>query len=182
MTTALEKYRAALQRRAEVEAEVKSEVQAAFGEMATAIFEQHPDITGFAWAQYTPYFNDGDACTFSANIDEITIRAKVPPKEGDYDVEEHAEGEWNHQYCGWSEPVLYEWMKNKPQKEQDDWLAARRKDFEESRAENPVLLPACVAIKKFLAEFHDDLEGLFGDHVQVWVTPDGVTPEEYCHD
>lgn len=26
-----------------------------------------PDLEAFHWTQYTPYFNDGDACTFSVN-------------------------------------------------------------------------------------------------------------------
>jgi hypothetical protein len=31
------------------------------------VFEKHPELLAVRWAQYTPYFNDGDACTFRVN-------------------------------------------------------------------------------------------------------------------
>ncbi len=33
------------------------------------IFDKHPRIQSVSWVQYTPYFNDGDACTFSVCSD-----------------------------------------------------------------------------------------------------------------
>lgn len=32
----------------------------------------HPTVLGVRWQQYTPYFNDGDACTFSSG--DVAIR------------------------------------------------------------------------------------------------------------
>jgi hypothetical protein len=32
-----------------------------------AFFDEHPEVYGFAWNQYTPYFNDGETCTFRMN-------------------------------------------------------------------------------------------------------------------
>src|SRR5688572_27883088 len=29
--------------------------------------EDHPEIQQISWTQYTPYFNDGDECTFGVN-------------------------------------------------------------------------------------------------------------------
>jgi hypothetical protein len=34
---------------------------------AKALFEKYPEMEEFSWTQYTPYFNDGDQCEFSAN-------------------------------------------------------------------------------------------------------------------
>lgn len=31
------------------------------------IFEKRPEVESFSWTQYTPYFNDGDPCTFSSH-------------------------------------------------------------------------------------------------------------------
>jgi hypothetical protein len=31
------------------------------------LFVRHPDARGFRWSQYTPFFNDGDPCTFSSD-------------------------------------------------------------------------------------------------------------------
>lgn len=30
-------------------------------------FKSLPNYTGLSWTQFSPYFNDGDACTFSVN-------------------------------------------------------------------------------------------------------------------
>lgn len=58
--------------------ELRGQIQAAKVEMkrlapdllrerAQQIFEQHSDLDSFGWTQYTPYFNDGDACVFGVN-------------------------------------------------------------------------------------------------------------------
>lgn len=31
------------------------------------VFTDHPEIKAYGWAQYTPYFNDGEPCEFSVN-------------------------------------------------------------------------------------------------------------------
>lgn len=33
------------------------------------IFEEYPNLISFSWDQYTPYFNDGEVCEFSAYVD-----------------------------------------------------------------------------------------------------------------
>ena len=38
-----------------------------FTDLTKTIFEDHPKLESFGWSQYTPYFNDGETCTFSAN-------------------------------------------------------------------------------------------------------------------
>jgi len=40
-----------------------------FTEMSTELFNENPTLMGFGWTQYTPYFNDGDVCTFRCNSD-----------------------------------------------------------------------------------------------------------------
>ena len=37
--------------------------------LATAVFDENPKLTSFSWRQYTPSFNDGDACYFGADTD-----------------------------------------------------------------------------------------------------------------
>ncbi len=44
-------------------------VKEAFRNAAKSLFADNPDIVSFSWTQYTPYFNDGDECTFGAHID-----------------------------------------------------------------------------------------------------------------
>ncbi len=33
----------------------------------TEFFKSHPEVEAVRWTQYTPHFNDGDACEFSRN-------------------------------------------------------------------------------------------------------------------
>lgn len=40
------------------------EAQAAFAEATKEFFIATPEISTLEWTQYTPYFNDGDECTF----------------------------------------------------------------------------------------------------------------------
>lgn len=42
-------------------------------EEAKKIFEKYPELDNFAWTQYTCYFNDGEACYFSANTYEYCL-------------------------------------------------------------------------------------------------------------
>ncbi len=44
-----------------------------FTEKSKVLFEKNPGLESFAWTQYTPYFNDGDTCRFSAHIDKPDI-------------------------------------------------------------------------------------------------------------
>jgi hypothetical protein len=41
-----------------------------FQEIAKSLFETYPQMESFSWQQYTPYFNDGDTCEFSAHVDK----------------------------------------------------------------------------------------------------------------
>ncbi len=40
-----------------------------FSESIKELFNIYPDLEIITWTQYTPYFNDGDECVFSANTD-----------------------------------------------------------------------------------------------------------------
>ncbi len=61
-------------------------VKEVFTEGAMVVFDAHPRLKSFSWRQYTPYFNDGDTCTFSANADycDVTLSGA---NEGDEDIE-----------------------------------------------------------------------------------------------
>lgn len=49
--------------------EARVEAKKLFTEESKQLFEEHPKLIGFRYSQYTPYFNDGDECTFSANTE-----------------------------------------------------------------------------------------------------------------
>lgn len=47
--------------------------KSAFLEAANDLFTEEPKLVRFAWKQYTPYFNDGNTCTFSVHGDYPSI-------------------------------------------------------------------------------------------------------------
>lgn len=45
----------------------------AFKEHSKELFDRHPKMKEYSWCQYTPYFNDGEPCTFRANTSDPDI-------------------------------------------------------------------------------------------------------------
>lgn len=130
-----------------------------FSQEAKHLFERHPVLVGFGWTQYTPYFNDGDVCNFSRN--GLSIQFTSSKETLKYDLCE----------LDYYESSAF-----------TRWDSSLRKsiplegDFTAEKA-------AGSEVTKFMAAFTDEqLEGMFGDHVQVIVTRDGVEVEEYNHD
>lgn len=153
--SAAEKFKAAKEIVNKARAEANQIVKEAFSEMAKAVFESNPDLKGFRWTQYTPYFNDGDTCTFSTNSGYPDL---FHPKDeaNSYDNED------DDAEIGWiSDPYWYD--------EYKDLKSPLRKAYKD--------------VQSFLGEFDDDdfLE-MFGDGVRVTVTPEGVDVSEYDHD
>jgi len=66
-----EKIEALKAKVAELNKQVREESQRLLNEGFTEVFEKYPKLLSFSWNQYTPYFNDGDECTFSVNTDSL---------------------------------------------------------------------------------------------------------------
>jgi len=63
--------------KAKYEAMLKSEGKAILGGAFKSFFDACPNVDAVRWRQYTPYFNDGDVCTF--RLREPTFRfVEVP--------------------------------------------------------------------------------------------------------
>lgn len=125
------------------------------------LFEENPRLKSFGWTQYTPYFNDGDTCTFSANTDYLYING-----------EHEDDADWSQ------EKKVISWG-----------TYNRDKRVYEGRIEqdNPNYIPelanASKKVKKFLGVFDDEFyRRQFGDHVQITITENGITTDNYEHD
>lgn len=124
--------------------------------MLKPLFEKSQGkIKSFGWTQYTPYFNDGDECTFSVNLD--------------YSLE--VNGEDTDEINGLDWRIKY-YLKNGEYSEEktDEW------DIE--------LFKLVEEFKEILSSIDDEFyKDLFGDHVQVTVYENGnIEVEEYEHD
>jgi hypothetical protein len=69
----LAEYQNAIKKIAEAKQVVQNTAKEVFAELASPLFEAHPQLENFSWRQYTPYFNDGEPCEFSANKDAESI-------------------------------------------------------------------------------------------------------------
>ncbi|MEU1800827.1 hypothetical protein [Streptomyces sp. NPDC019937] len=127
-----------------------------------------PTILEFGWRQYTPYFNDGDPCTF--NVHGVWIRT-----DADRDVEDTYELEpFTHPSIG--KVTGGEWVEDAdgPRKR----VGARYEGPDQARFERCKALEAAVEG----GEFYDVLLDAFGDHARVTVRRDGIEIEFYDHD
>lgn len=159
--------------------EIHKESQKAFKQMVKDIFKKYQNLQSFAWHQYTPYFNDGDTCTFSAYIDYIYLNGS-DESECLYDVQE-----FMNQVKDKKKSIA---KLEKEIKSGDKWLVERnRQRIEEINNTNieevTIKYNTMKDIFNCLSLVGEDvLQSMFGDHVSVIVSRDGITTEEYEHE
>jgi hypothetical protein len=122
-----------------------------------------PTIVEFGWRQYTPYFNDGEPCTFSAHGTWVRTT-------DDEDVDEDELEMWGHRSLG---------------KVPGDFNEQTRK-WETRPYEGPdeARYHRCKALEGAVegGHFEHVLLDSFGDHANITVRRDGIEVEFYDHD
>lgn len=73
MAKAVEKFAEFKKAYEEAKISMLEKAGAAFKELVSDIFKQFPDLKSFGWTQFTPYFNDGDTCSFRVYTNNIYI-------------------------------------------------------------------------------------------------------------
>lgn len=138
--------------------ELTSQLRGDFAPMLKPLFEKsNGKIESITWNQYTPYFNDGDECTFSTNFDYFSINGE--------NVDDIDALDWRIRYHIEDDKEKIEKYPLQP-----EW------DFE--------LYRIVEEFKEILNSIDDEFyKDLFGDHVEVTVKSDGtVETKEYDHD
>ena len=145
----------------ELQEEMKTEFKEVFTGETKELFEKYSWLKEISWTQYTPYFNDGDACEFYVN-DDCAVNGCTS-----YGKEPYAEA--------WSS-ILFE----------DDGEAA---EFAETVKGNDSLATEFEEVQTkaselvgFLSSNDEIAMAMFGDHAKVSVQADGVYVEELEHD
>ncbi len=131
------------------------------------------------WRQYTPYFNDGDPCEFSTSEVRFRLNSELDTG-GDYE-----DGFFYHndpQLAGGieTETRYVEYKTPDSYGRRGGWETVTTGVVYERH-------PAADAVDVFSTAFHSGafenaLYDLFGDHVEVTVTPTGIVASEYDHD
>ena len=132
-----------------------------FEEWCKEFFERNESVGSFSWNQYTPYFNDGDSCVFSANTDYIKVNG------------EYAEdSDWI------SEKTITSYgTYNRETKKYEGRVEVPNPSYE------PELAKATREIQDFLQNFDNEFYmSRFGDHTEIVVSRDGIEVEDYEHE
>ena len=132
-----------------------------FTDLQKEIFTKYPELESFGWSQYTPYFNDGDTCIFSANTDYIKMNDEYAEDSNWFNKNNVIDwGKWNNSTRG------YEGRVEEP-----------------NNLYNKKLANAHDEIVNFLSYFDDDFYlSKFGDHAEIIITKDSLTIEDLDHD
>lgn len=135
----------------------------------------HPLFLSCRWRQYTPYFNDGDPCVFSAY--GFGLRVNLPGGGADPEaVSGYDESDDRHYY---HQDGIPEVVGNRPYR----WVSHERV-FDDYVGEHEDLYDAARAVEAAIdeGEFLSVLMDLFGDHAMVTVRKDKIVVDEYSHD
>ena len=141
--------------------ELHKKSEEAFLAGAKEIFKSFPELESVSWSQYTPYFNDGDTCRFSANTDYLSVNGEYADDNDTLNPTIITNyGTWNR------EKRKYEGRVEEPNPKFDKKLSE-----------------GVDAMSDFLGVFDNDFYyEQFGDHVKVTITSQGVDTEDYEHD
>ena len=139
-----------------------------FATLAKLLFETHPRLSQFSWRQYTPYWNDGDACSFSANTEypRIKLVREDAVQESLFESSAIVDGD----AAGYEEDDDDENM--------EVWVS--KEDRKNPTADQKIY----IDVIDFLAQFTEDMYlEIFGDHVTVTISRSGgISVQEYDHE
>lgn len=151
---------------AEIKKKYQDQLQEKFKLVLNEIFKENPSLLAIEWTQFTPYFNDGDACIFG--VQEVGFYIKGP----NFDEKDLKKLSYNHYQ---DEDNLGDDL-DKSVIIVDGYSVKREENIEGDLAQT------LHNFYEILYGMSDVLETTFGDHVHVIVKPKGVDVEEYDHD
>jgi len=192
---------------ADAMAQMKSDSQSLIEQAAQELFRAAPEINHIYWIQYTPYFNDGEPCSFSRHDiyyvltgdTEVDGEGSYLYTKQDYDTA-LANLEEVRKYVadptGWFEEVKIK--KNLGVAAKPDWYrpwpytveAAQEKVAEIELQQQLYTMEDADRINNAFQAFYecmalipdDIMLAVYDDHVRVKISRNGTEVEEYRHD
>jgi hypothetical protein len=161
--------------------------QIALKEAFSDFFDAHPEATAIVWTQYTPYFNDGDACTFGINYFELKVDVNKVADDIKFLLDKSGhndEYDWGGGCAARSISRIEDTAANRKLKKDNHYYNDLYKDLtlrqlelkEKSLLEDfKELTNSCHAIPEIL-------ETILGDHIKVTATKKGFSIDDYSHD
>ena len=167
--TVMTEYQILTKKLLEKRAELSKELSNSFHGLFQEFFKNYPEIAYVTWTQYTPYFNDGDECTFSIHERHYPLTKLVENQGEDrpigYDAEEYA-------------LVTSTYYTSKPGFIDNNQI---KSGISDERASEIKL--GMRNLEEVLSEIPQEVyKDVFGDHVSVLVDREGVHTDEYDHE
>lgn len=172
---------------ADYEERMKEEAKTIFAAVTTAM-KEHP-LVFLRWEQYTPYFNDGEECTFS--VHDIEVFGEIDGEE----IGERYEGglkasviknaisyreTGNVAVEGW---YVQHYGEEKAKQREIEKFSVFRDLTTDQLKEFVGSVEWAEELAGKLSKLPDDIfRNAFGDHVQVKLNGEGAEADEYSHD
>jgi len=147
----------------------QTQAQDLFKELAKEFWDKNPGLTAVKWTQYTPYFNDGDACVFGVN-DVVFTNAPAD--------ELNEVSPWGD-YEGESEDVFVTSNIGYIMNSDRDWHKRERDAL--LKLGDTIDTASCDEFAQAVSHLDDVMLAMFGDHVQVTMTREGFDVDNKCH-
>jgi hypothetical protein len=163
--------------------DMQIELRRSFNDLTKELFIQFPRLKSFGFTAYTPYFNDGDECVYTAYVDYPIINGWDTSMDDEVDGGLHGEN-----LVKLAEDKKYALIGEQPETQ---WIGGQMKPTgkmipkygyirQEHDAEALLIVQS---VKKFLRSFRSNFwKDIVGDHARVTITESGISVEEYEHD
>jgi hypothetical protein len=163
-----------------------AELRNEFPSMFTELFAQAPKLKSVGWTQYTPYFNDGDSCEFSAHVYDLYINGS----NSSYDDDDEDEDAISVNPCIYITLRTEEDIRiNKELAEKYNRTWYKKEGIGSSGlAPNPKYDADAHRVSSEISEVLESipdefLKDLFGDHSKVTIHSNGtIEVDDYDHD
>ncbi len=162
---------------ADLKKAMRDQGKAALQEAFQEFFAKHPEASAIVWTQYTPYFNDGDACIFRLGGLELKVNVEAMAEDVQKLLDNHSE-EYGHE-----EDCAANLLSHFPVSEKSKWNTVTKANaHRDLTASEQSLADDFDSLKSSLGSVEQVLEVVLGDHCLVTATPDGFEVTEYDHE
>jgi hypothetical protein len=160
---------------------VAREGKALFKEATKEIFKEFKSLERFAWPQYTPHWNDGDACYFGVDMDSLAINEEIDGESESLYTLEHINDLLSNKEREEARIIM-----ELPTKKSEWEISSLKNDLETLRTRDPEEVNEKYILKKGIISLLENIsetvyEDMFGEGLVV-VSRDGVKVEGYEHD
>lgn len=183
ITSAIADHQTALQKQVK---EFETKLQGMFKEIVTEFFNEAPEVGLVTWTQYTPYFNDGEECTFSVNdiyfVGNDSIKTII--EEDEQDIEDMSAYDFDgYEMNFWADESTLERYKRYIVEGTDrEYWQSRYDEAVKAMSIDAGARNAVQALIDLINSNEDVMRSMFGDHVTVQLTREKIESYSYDHE